>query len=376
MFDDFSKRSKAVRAALDLAKEQRLGRHRPHRHRRTQPISASPISGASSPARATSSAPSRPRSMPRCSPRRESPAKRKARATGCSMSIMTRFEVMQPYKPALKRIAAYLRCRPGEAAPLLCGSLASQYWMLAGAGAKLDGPGGALRVAGLTAIYGKVFQVWLDDDTPSLDKTMAALDKRLGKGERMLSGVETACGDALPVLAASCRAAGSAAAEHRGAAPSPGPASSARALSGMPTSQSGRSSSSSGPERSSGPSPGSSASTGSPRFRRVRVVRHVELRSRRPAALAGAKHRRAALALDRGLAPADIELDLRARLLLLLDFFRHVLGEQRGRRKTWPAPPQRPTIMRRMKCLLPMVLVPNFKPELLARPSNRRAGTG
>ena len=53
---------------------------------------------------------------------------------------------------------------------------------------------GALRVAGLTAIYGKVFQVWLDDPSPSLDKTMAALDQRLAKGERMLSGLETACG--------------------------------------------------------------------------------------------------------------------------------------------------------------------------------------
>ena len=95
---------------------------------------------------------------------------------------------MQPYKPALRRISAYLCCRPGEAATLLCSSLASQYWMLAGSGAKLDGPGGALRVAGLTAIYGKVFQVWLDDQSPSLDKTMAALDKRLAKGERMLSG--------------------------------------------------------------------------------------------------------------------------------------------------------------------------------------------
>jgi hypothetical protein len=110
--------------------------------------------------------------------------------------IMTRFELMQVHKPALRRISAYLCCRPGEAAPLLCGSLASQYWMLAGSGAKLDGPGGALRVAGLTAIYGKVFQVWLDDPSPSLDKTMAALDKRLAKGERMLSAVEQACGDA------------------------------------------------------------------------------------------------------------------------------------------------------------------------------------
>jgi hypothetical protein len=67
--------------------------------------------------------------------------------------------------------------------------------MLEAAGAKLDGPGGALRVGGLAAIYGRVFCVWLDDDTPSLDKTMAALDQRLGKGERMLSGMETACAD-------------------------------------------------------------------------------------------------------------------------------------------------------------------------------------
>jgi AcrR family transcriptional regulator len=109
--------------------------------------------------------------------------------------IMTRFEVLAPYKPALKRVSTYFCCRPGEAATLVCSSLASQYWMLAGAGAKLDGPGGALRVTGLAAIYGKVFQVWLDDPSPSLDKTMAALDKRLARGERWLSGMETACGD-------------------------------------------------------------------------------------------------------------------------------------------------------------------------------------
>ena len=199
MFDDFSKRSKAVRAALDLAKDRGWGE-----------IGLSDIAAAANVGLADL--------------RREFTCKSdilrafqaevdaevlaKARVAGEAQSprdrlfdaIMTRFEVMQPYKQALKRIAAYLRCRPGEAAPLLCGSLASQYWMLASAGAKLNGPGGALRVAGLTAIYGKVFQVWLDDDTPSLDRTMAALDKRLGKGERLLSGIEAACGDACRVL--------------------------------------------------------------------------------------------------------------------------------------------------------------------------------
>jgi ubiquinone biosynthesis protein COQ9 len=109
--------------------------------------------------------------------------------------IMTRFEVMAPYKQALDRIHAALRCHPREAAQLFCSTLASQYWMLAGAGAKLGGPGTGLRVAGLTAIYGKVFHVWLDDPSPGLDRTMAALDRRLQSGEHRLAVMETVCGD-------------------------------------------------------------------------------------------------------------------------------------------------------------------------------------
>ena len=194
MFDDFSKRSKAVRAALDLAKERGWGA-----------IGLADIAHAAN--------------LSLADLRRELSCKTdiirffqsevdaevlaRAKPPGEAQSprdrlfdiVMTRFELMQPYKPALKRISSYLCCRPGEAALLLGSSLASQYWMLAGAGAKLDGAGGALRVTGLAAVYGKVFQVWLDDASPSLDKTMAALDKRLAKGERMLSGIETACED-------------------------------------------------------------------------------------------------------------------------------------------------------------------------------------
>jgi ubiquinone biosynthesis protein COQ9 len=194
MFDDFSKRSKAVQAALDLAKE-----------RRWADIGLADIAQAAG--------------LSVADLRREFSCKTdilrafqaeldaavlaKPRPVGGASTprdrvfdiVMARFEAMQPYKPALKRISSYLYCRPGEAATLLCSSLASQYWMLAGAGAKLDGPGGAVRVTGLAAIYGKVFRVWLDDDTPSLDRTMAALDKRLGRGERMLSSAENVCTD-------------------------------------------------------------------------------------------------------------------------------------------------------------------------------------
>jgi ubiquinone biosynthesis protein COQ9 len=194
MFDDFSKRSKAVKAALDLAKE-----------RSWSDIAFTDIA--------------REAGLSLAELRREFACKTdilrafqaeldaavlaKTRAAGETSTprdrlfdvVMSRFEAMQPYKPALKRIATHLCCRPGEAAVLLGSSLQSQYWMLEAAGAKLDGPGGPLRVGGLAAIYGRVFCVWLDDDTPSLDKTMAALDQRLGKGERMLSGIETACAD-------------------------------------------------------------------------------------------------------------------------------------------------------------------------------------
>lgn len=194
MFDDFSKRSKAVKAALDLAKD-----------RSWSDIALTDIA--------------REAGLTLADLRREFACKTdilrafqaeldeavlaKARAGTEPSSprdrvfdiVMSRFEAMQPYKSALRRIAAHLSCRPGEAAALFGSSLQSQYWMLEASGAKLDGPGGALRVGGLAAIYGKVFCVWLDDDTPTLDKTMAALDKRLGNGERLLSGVESVCAD-------------------------------------------------------------------------------------------------------------------------------------------------------------------------------------
>ena len=109
-------------------------------------------------------------------------------------TLMTRFEILGPFKPAIKRIMSYMRCHPGEAALFACSRLSSQYWMLARTGAKLNGVSAAVRVAGLAAIYGKAFNVWLKDDSPSLDKTMATLDRGLSNGERAVSTMESVCG--------------------------------------------------------------------------------------------------------------------------------------------------------------------------------------
>jgi ubiquinone biosynthesis protein COQ9 len=190
MFDKFSKRSKAVRAAVDLAQERDWGE-----------ITLADIAQKAGldlgDLRAEFSCKNDILRAFQIEVDKDVLAKTK-QVDGSVRdrlfdTIMTRFEVMGPYKPALKRIACYLRCRPGEVSLLACSTLASQYWMLAGSGAKLGGAKAAVRVAGLAAIYGRVFRVWLDDSSPSLDRTMAALDRALNNGERMLTTMEKTC---------------------------------------------------------------------------------------------------------------------------------------------------------------------------------------
>jgi ubiquinone biosynthesis protein COQ9 len=193
MFEEFSKRNKAVRAALELAAEggwsavtfaaisDRTGLSLADL-RRDFTCKTDLLRAFQSEVDAEVLAKAKPAGASEQGPRDR-----------VFDMIMTRFEVMAPYKPALRRISNDLCCHPAEAAQIFPSSLASQYWMLAGAGAKLDGPGVGLRVAGLASIYAKVFRVWLDDSSPGLDRTMAALDRRLKAGEEWLSRVESTC---------------------------------------------------------------------------------------------------------------------------------------------------------------------------------------
>jgi ubiquinone biosynthesis protein COQ9 len=100
--------------------------------------------------------------------------------------IMGRFDLLMPYKTALKSIAAGRTADPGLIRPFL----ASQHWMLQAAGIGTDGTQGTMRVLGLGSLYAAIFQTWLNDDDPGMAKTMASLDRRLRRGEQTLTTIE------------------------------------------------------------------------------------------------------------------------------------------------------------------------------------------
>jgi AcrR family transcriptional regulator len=103
--------------------------------------------------------------------------------------IMCRFDVLGPYKGALRSVMA-----SGLPEPALIGQLlTSQGWILEAAGISSGGLEGGMRAAGLATLYSSVARTWLDDDDPGLARTMAALDRRLRRGQRTIERVEDVC---------------------------------------------------------------------------------------------------------------------------------------------------------------------------------------
>ena len=113
--------------------------------------------------------------------------------------IMCRFEILEPHKPALRRIADDMRQNPQDWAVTGNAALRSQNWMLAGAGIEDTGFRAILKGGGLAFVYSRVFQTWLNEDDAGLSKTMAELDRRLRQGETWLerSGTPVAIGNAV-----------------------------------------------------------------------------------------------------------------------------------------------------------------------------------
>jgi AcrR family transcriptional regulator len=99
--------------------------------------------------------------------------------------LMRRFDALDPYRGALGNVA-YDQARDPVSALCSLEQLGrSMACMLEAAGLSADGLRGALRVEALGLTYLAVLRVWLRDDSPDKARTMAALDRNLGRLERL-----------------------------------------------------------------------------------------------------------------------------------------------------------------------------------------------
>lgn len=100
--------------------------------------------------------------------------------------VMRRLDAMTPYRSALRRIAFAVRGDLGAMAALNRSELNSARYMLAAAGIPSEGPLGVVQLQGLVIAQARVMETWFEDDDPTLAKTMARLDRELGRGEKIL----------------------------------------------------------------------------------------------------------------------------------------------------------------------------------------------
>jgi AcrR family transcriptional regulator len=107
--------------------------------------------------------------------------------------LMRRLEAMAPYKEAVHSMLRSARRNPGLALALNVMAVRSQAWMLEAAGISAAGPKGALRAQGAALMFARVLSVWLHDDDPALDRTMAALDRGLASAERWSGFLDDLC---------------------------------------------------------------------------------------------------------------------------------------------------------------------------------------
>ncbi len=107
--------------------------------------------------------------------------------------LMRRFEALAPHKEAIRSLARSARCNPPLALALNGLTVRSQQWMLEAAGISTAGLRGAIRSQGTACFYAKAMRTWLDDDDPGLSRTMAALDRELGRGARWARRLDDLC---------------------------------------------------------------------------------------------------------------------------------------------------------------------------------------
>jgi AcrR family transcriptional regulator len=104
--------------------------------------------------------------------------------------LMRRLDAMAPYKEGLRGIARWLRREPLSAVAVNQLAVNSMRFMLEAAGVGSEGALGALKLQGLVFAWARVLEIWFEDDEADLAKTMAALDRELTRGGKIVARAE------------------------------------------------------------------------------------------------------------------------------------------------------------------------------------------
>jgi AcrR family transcriptional regulator len=104
--------------------------------------------------------------------------------------LMRRLDALMPHRDAVQGIMEWARRDPGAAAALNQVAINSLRFMLEAAGIESEGPVGTLKLQGLAFAWARVLEVWFNDDDAGLSRTMAALDKELTRGGRLVARAE------------------------------------------------------------------------------------------------------------------------------------------------------------------------------------------
>jgi hypothetical protein len=99
--------------------------------------------------------------------------------------VMRRFDSLQSRREGTVAILRDLPCDPPALLCLLPRFARSMAWMLEAAGISSVGLAGSLRIKGLALVYLNALRVWLEDDSPDMARTMAAVDKGLRRAEQL-----------------------------------------------------------------------------------------------------------------------------------------------------------------------------------------------
>lgn len=99
--------------------------------------------------------------------------------------VMRRFDALQGRRAGTVAILRDLAYDPASLACLSARLARSMAWMLEAAGISSSGCEGWIKAKGLALVYLDALRVWINDESPDMARTMAAVDRGLRRAEQI-----------------------------------------------------------------------------------------------------------------------------------------------------------------------------------------------